>query len=182
MHSYGENLNPLSLPKRYLPQYAFPEVPYLPGRTLHPRKREVEVIPKELHLQEKQEISFTHPLFYFGVDLFNYAYWWESHECWEILWMRLKLSEKNLMQALIQMAACCLTHRLGRERGTHSLKKLVLQRLTQHILQTQHHDFGLNLESLQQQFLNHIEKSDPPPLIVLTPTEAHINHFAGEPL
>mgnify|MGYP001399614021 CR=1 FL=1 len=23
---------------------------------------------------------------YYGVDLFNYGYWWEAHEAWEGLW------------------------------------------------------------------------------------------------
>ena len=51
-----------------------------------------------------------------AVDLFNYAYWWECHECLEPLWIAAgKTSrEASFVQGVIKVAAGCLNKHLGK--------------------------------------------------------------------
>ncbi|MEE8311574.1 MAG: DUF309 domain-containing protein [Candidatus Binatia bacterium] len=51
----------------------------------------------------------------YAVDLFNEAYWWESHEVLEALWKGsgARSSVGQFLQGLIQLAAACLKRRAG---------------------------------------------------------------------
>ena len=46
----------------------------------------------------------------YGIDLYNYAYWWECHEIFEGLWHAVghDTEQGNFFQALIQFAAANL--------------------------------------------------------------------------
>ena len=59
----------------------------------------------------------------FGVDLYNYAYWWEAHEQWELLWrMECRGSEIALfLRGLIQASASVLKLHQGNRRGSGQL-------------------------------------------------------------
>jgi uncharacterized protein len=46
----------------------------------------------------------------YGVDLFNYRYWWEAHETWEGLWIAVgrRTPVGQFLQGLIQVSAAHL--------------------------------------------------------------------------
>jgi predicted metal-dependent hydrolase len=54
----------------------------------------------------------------FGIDLYNHAYWWESHEVLEELWHLAghRTQQGWFLQGLIQLAAGLLHRFSGREK------------------------------------------------------------------
>jgi predicted metal-dependent hydrolase len=54
-----------------------------------------------------------------GIDLYNFAYWWEAHEQWEALW-RLQgrsTATSSFLQGLIQVSASLLKWHGGNRPG-----------------------------------------------------------------
>lgn len=51
----------------------------------------------------------------YGVDLFNYGYWWEAHERWEACWVAAgrRTETGRFVQGLIQIAVACLKRHQG---------------------------------------------------------------------
>jgi hypothetical protein len=67
----------------------------------------------------------------YGIDLYNYAYWWESHEVFEAFWHAagLDTEQGTFFQALIQFAAANLKRFLGNKDAAHKLVRSGLLRL-----------------------------------------------------
>jgi hypothetical protein len=67
----------------------------------------------------------------YGIDLYNYAYWWESHEVFEGLWHAVghDTEQGNFFQALIQLAAANLKQFLGNGQAAQTLVRSGLARL-----------------------------------------------------
>lgn len=63
------------------------------------------------------------PLWLYGVDLFNYRYFWEAHEAWEPLWRALDKAEPPGMfvQGLMQCSAAMLKVHIGNLDGVLAL-------------------------------------------------------------
>ncbi len=59
--------------------------------------------------------------FYEGVDQFNDGYYFESHETLEDLWMVTPLPERDLLQAIIQLAAGLVHYARGEYPGIAKL-------------------------------------------------------------
>ncbi len=59
----------------------------------------------------------------YGIDLYNYAYWWECHEVFEGLWHAAGhgTEQGNFFQALIQFAAANLKRFTGNHRAAGNL-------------------------------------------------------------
>ena len=117
---------------RALPIYRF-----LPGHTPHPRRN-----PQghSFGLPEPRPPCF-HPRawetsedYRYAIDLYNFGYWWESHEIFEGFWhvFGRKTEEGLFFQALIQIAAANLKHHIRHDiaagnlvqRGINHLKNL----------------------------------------------------------
>ena len=51
----------------------------------------------------------------FGIDLYNYHYYWEAHEAWEGLWIASirNSSEHRFLQGLIKLGAALLKIRMA---------------------------------------------------------------------
>ena len=109
----------------------FPAYRYVPGRSPHPRtdprghsfERPVPDLSGEaVAARENWRAS---PHFCYSVDLYNYAYWWESHEGWEGLWRAYTLHDplRYALQVFIQIAAAHLQRFMGREDGVRRLLK-----------------------------------------------------------
>ena len=103
------------------PRYSdepFPLYRFVPGETPHPRRN-----PKghSFGQQEPNPAAFEPALwreskpYAFGIDLFNFGYWWESHEWFEALWRTFgpRTPEGRFFQGLIQLAAAHLKQRMG---------------------------------------------------------------------
>lgn len=71
------------------------------------------------------------PHFRYGVDLYNFAFWWEAHETWEAPWRCLPIGRPHraALQALIQIAAAMLNLHLRRTRGVEALIERIERRL-----------------------------------------------------
>lgn len=91
---------PRHRPERTLPSHAF-----VPGRTPRP--------PGDG--EEKGD-------FLWGIDLYHAGYLWEAHEAWEGVWKAAAdPAERELLQALIQIAAALLKAHVGEEAGARKL-------------------------------------------------------------
>jgi len=96
-------------PPRYTAD-PFPRYRFIPGHTPHPRRdrRGHAWGTPEPRVQAIDPGAFGACALYLrGVDLFNFAYWWECHEAFEALWRGSRGGEPSaeLLQALIQLAA-----------------------------------------------------------------------------
>ena len=119
------------------PRYSlrpFPLYRYVPGQTWHPRRHPLghshgqpEPTP-QLFSADRWETSdeYRH-----GIDLYNFAYWWESHEIFEEFWHASgRDSEQgNFFQALIQLAAASLKQAMNNEAAAHKLVRAGIVRL-----------------------------------------------------
>ena len=67
----------------------------------------------------------------YGIDLYNFAYWWECHEVFEGLWHAAGhgTEQGNFFQALIQLAAANLKYFLGNPAAAHNLFRSGIIRL-----------------------------------------------------
>lgn len=113
---------------------AFPAYCFVPGQTPHPRRHPQGhsfglAEPRPLRFNQ-DEWSASEDYLY-AVDLYNFAYWWESHEVFEGLWHAFgrKTQEGIFFQALIQFAAANLKYVLGKEAATANLSQRGLERL-----------------------------------------------------
>ena len=121
---------------RYAPEIPFPTYSHVPGQTPHPQKHldghsyaAIEYDGPALTTDSWQD----NKAYLYGVDLFNYGYWWEVHEPWEGLWkMALKESRERIyLQGLIQTAAALLKRRMGNQRGVEKLSRQAREKLDQ---------------------------------------------------
>jgi hypothetical protein len=107
-----EPLPPDPPPARYS-SLAFPAYRFVPGRNPHPTR------DPEGHSYGVQRIVVarfdpnqwrTCVDYLYGVDLFNYAYWWEAHEAWECLWVAAgrQTQTGQFLQGLIQVSVAHL--------------------------------------------------------------------------
>lgn len=119
------------------PRYStlgFPIYRFLPGQMPHPRRHPCG---HSYGLQEPRPRAFLEEEwsasedYLYAIDLYNFAYWWESHEVFEGLWhvCGRRTSAGNFFQALIQLAAANLKQVLGRERAVKNLVQRGLERL-----------------------------------------------------
>lgn len=113
---------------------AFPDYRFVPGQTPHPRRHPQGhsfglAEPRPLRFNQ-DEWSASEDYLH-AVDLYNFAYWWESHEVFEGLWHAFgcKTQEGIFFQALIQFAAANLKRVLGKEAATANLAQRGLERL-----------------------------------------------------
>ena len=119
------------------PRYSahpFPSYRFVPGRTPHPRRNPLghsygqpELKPASFPAAQWQ----TSEDYLYGIDLYNFAYWWESHEVFEGLWHAVghDTEQGNFFRALIQLAAANLKQFLGNERAAQQLARSGVARL-----------------------------------------------------
>jgi hypothetical protein len=99
---------------------AFPAYRFIPGKTPHPtRDPDGHSYGRdEARIDTFGEHNWRETEAYlYGVDLFNYEYWWEAHEAWEGCWLAAgRRSEIGcFVQGLIQISVACLKRHQGFE-------------------------------------------------------------------
>ena len=124
-------------PDPFWPRYSsrsFPIYRFVPGRNPHPRRDPKghscgQPEPKPTLLAPEQWSQSDDYLY--GIDLYNYAYWWECHEVFEGLWHEAgrHTEQGNFFQALIQLAAANLKVFMGSHRAARNLLRSGLLRL-----------------------------------------------------
>ena len=119
------------------PRYSarlFPSSRFVPGRSLHPRHNSNNhcfgLEEPRLVLLPTDQWSQSDDYLY-GIDLYNYDYWWECHEVFEGLWNIAGHSSEqgNFFQALIQLAAANLKLFMGSQQAARNLLQRGLVRL-----------------------------------------------------
>jgi hypothetical protein len=119
------------------PRYStrlFPFYRFVPGKSPHPRRD-----PKGHSYGQPESKLLAFPpeewersdAYLYGIDLYNYAYWWECHEVFECLWHAAghDTEQGNFFEALIQLAAANLKRFLGNEQAAQNLARSGLTRL-----------------------------------------------------
>ncbi|HZE95751.1 MAG TPA: DUF309 domain-containing protein [Planctomycetota bacterium] len=118
---------------RYSP-LPFPRYRFVAGLNPHPRRDPrghaygtVEVPPPRIDPERWRENG----VYLHGIDLYNYAYWWECHEALEGLWHQTghQGTEAQFLQGIIQVAAANLRRHVGSTDGPRRLAGEALQRL-----------------------------------------------------
>lgn len=113
----------------------FPSYRFVPGSAPHPRRHpeghsygQVEPEAECLHQDTWPE---SHAYRY-GIDLFNFAYWWESHEVFEEFWHAAgqETEQGQFFQGLIQLAAGHLKRVMGNEAAAANLFRSSLRRFS----------------------------------------------------
>ncbi len=133
--SDAEPSPPEPLPRRYS-SLPFPTYRFVPGRTPHPTRN-----PRghSYGIDRWVVVSFdpsewcTSTVYLHGVDLFNYAYWWEAHEAWEGLWMAAgrRTPSGRFLQGLIQVSVAHLKWFQGLSEPARRLLREGFARMTQ---------------------------------------------------
>lgn len=102
--------------KRYCPQLQFPPYRHLPGITPHPLR---DPLGHSYGIEEETEEKPLPPekwqqneAYLYGVDLYNFSYWWEAHEAWEGLWHQAEDTYRLFLQGLIQVSAALIKYHM----------------------------------------------------------------------
>lgn len=158
-------------PERLVPDRDFPAYGYVPGHWPHPEN------DPEGHSFDEEE-PLVNPLdpddwkncpdYLFGLDLFNFGYYWEAHESWEQLWHAAGRSgpTADFLRAMIKFAAAGVKVRQGNSRGIERHASSAInefQQLTQRIDDPRFCGFSLDqLQSYGERIRNH-QSFDPDP-------------------
>lgn len=99
--------------QRYLPSRPFPPYRFIQGVTPHPH----------LDPRSPPPLAPGRDEFLYAVDLYNFNYWWEAHESWELLWKTTARTDRagQFFQGLIQISAGMIKWWIGNEEGMRQL-------------------------------------------------------------
>ena len=119
----------------------FPPYRYVPGLHPHPTNNpEGHSYGGEDEEHEKWDSMLwrDNEDYLFGIDLYNYHYYWEAHEAWEGLWIASvrNSSEHRFIQGLIKCGAALLKIRMAKYEiqdliGARNLSKSGISLLSQ---------------------------------------------------
>jgi uncharacterized protein len=121
------------------PRYSsspFPAYRFVPGKSPHPRRHpdghsygQFEPKSETLHPDAWSESE----AYRFGIDLYNFAYWWECHEVFEGFWHAVgpKTEQGQYFQALIHLAAGNLKCYMKNDIAARSLLRKSLRRFAE---------------------------------------------------
>ena len=148
----------------HFPRYskeALPPYRFIPGLSPHPRRD----VDGHSYNQTEEKPAFINPQdwqlnhhYLLGVDLYNQAYWWESHEAWETIW---HTTDKNseygqYLQGLIQISAAFIKWFLRQQDGLEKLFGIGFSRL-QSVEKTQAIYMGHDLTAFLEKIKKHFE-------------------------
>ncbi len=110
---------------RFVPDAQLPPYSYVPGRFPHPISDPVGHLfgkPLELPAAPDPNSWRESRAYLYGVDLFNFGYYWEAHEVWEGLWRACGRSgpAADFFRGLIKLAAAGVKVRQGVPAGVAS--------------------------------------------------------------
>ena len=125
--------------KRYCPQVPFPPYRHLPGVTPHPIRdplghsfgieEEIDENPLLPDMWQQNEA------YLYGVDLYNFSYWWEAHEAWEGLWHQAEDTYRLFLQGLIQLSASLIKYHMRMLRPLRTLSTAGRDKLRQVVVE-----------------------------------------------
>lgn len=106
---------------RYIPHLPLPAYAYIPGRM--PKDEHRRDIPKIKTINISPKRWFENEAYVYGIDLFNHHYFYEAHEVWEALWMKVdrETVQGKFLKGLIQLAASRLKVLMGEAKPAERL-------------------------------------------------------------
>ncbi len=142
----------------------FPPYRYVPGMHPHPTNSpEGHSYGEEDEENGKWDSSLWHDNedYLFGIDLYNYHYYWEAHEAWEGMWIAAvrNSSEHRFLQGLIKCGAALLKIRMAYYEiqdliGARNLSKSGISLLNQ---VGQDEFMGLDIPNFLEEYENFIQ-------------------------
>lgn len=124
---------------RYCPDVPFPSYRHIPGVTPHPLR---DPLGHSYGLEEDSSDINLSPVMWkqnktylYGVDLFNFAYWWEAHEAWEGLWHPAEDTYRLFLQGLIQVSASLIKYHMRMLRPLRTLSTAGCEKLKQVVIE-----------------------------------------------
>lgn len=152
--------------------WPFPAYRFLPGHHPHPRRNPEghsygmpEPNPTVTSPTKWQSSSW----YLYGIDLYNYCYWWECHEVFEALWHGAghETEQGLFFRGIIQVAASNLKYHLHNETAS---KKLIAN-ARKFLEPIPDHYMGLNVPTFLQNIQSALDtRSTFPALITLQTT------------
>lgn len=106
---------------RYCPHLPLPDYRYVPGQMQKDEHR--RDIPKIKTINISPKKWFENEAYIYGIDLFNHDYFYEAHEVWEALWMKVdrETVQGKFLKGLIQLAASRLKILMGETKPAERL-------------------------------------------------------------
>ncbi|MBI2082287.1 MAG: DUF309 domain-containing protein [Deltaproteobacteria bacterium] len=101
------------------------------ARRLRRRDAGVLTLVRRGATDEDNEADGLLQRFLYGIDLFNFNYWWEAHEAWETVWKTTEKTDEagRFLQGLIQISAGMIKWWVGNSSGMKKLFKEGLEKL-----------------------------------------------------
>lgn len=131
-------------------QKIFPAYRYVLGLNPHPTEN-----PQGHSFgKENEEIEVFNPNqwqtnqhYLYGIDLYNFAYWWEAHEAWEGLWGIVPKNDirSHFLQGLIQISAAFLKWHLQEAKGVKMLYESAMKYFS-FVYPTERYYMGIDLK------------------------------------
>ena len=142
--------------RRLVPDEPFPPYSYVNGMFPHPIRdpagHSFGVVPASCSMPDPNHWQDCRPYLY-GLDLFNYGYYWEAHEVWEQIWHAAGRTGPigSFIKGLIKLAAAGVKVREGRPDGVRSHARRAAElfsRVADQLRPEQSSYFGLSLPRL----------------------------------
>lgn len=111
--------------QRLVPHEPFPSYSYVTGRFPHPTREVLGhsygLAPRAIAPPDAKHWRDCHEYLY-GIDLFNYGYYWEAHEAWEGVWHACGRHgiTADFLKGLIKLAAAGVKAREQRTAGVRT--------------------------------------------------------------
>jgi hypothetical protein len=105
----------------------YPDYAYVPGRTPRHPEGLFDALRETVSMDAQPEQLKETPAWIAGLSFLEEGFFWEAHEVLEPVWMALPLGseEREVAQALIQLANACLKREMGRPRAVLRICKIV---------------------------------------------------------
>lgn len=97
----------------------YPEYAYVPGRTPRHPEGLFDPLRESVGSEVAPDRLMETPAWIAGLSFLEEGFFWEAHEVLEPIWMALspEAEERELVQALIQLANACLKREMGRPQA-----------------------------------------------------------------
>ena len=158
--------SPIKQPCRYTNK-PFPEYRYIPGENPHPTRdpkgHSYNKPVNELSGFSPEEWS-TCKEYLFGIDLFNFGYWWEAHEVLEAVWISAGRNTDTglFVQGLIQLSAA---HLKGLQGYRSAARKLTLSGLSK-MKDNNGKRFGIDISKLRSDIEEYLSGNCATPITI----------------
>lgn len=108
-------------------QLTYPAYPYVPGRTPRHPEGQFDALRATARQGASPAELVATPAWAAGLAYLEDGFYWEAHEVLEPVWLALPRGsrEREMVQALIQLANACLKREMGRPRAVLRLCRIV---------------------------------------------------------